>query len=154
MLYEISSRARRAIMGNLNRLPAEGTKDRAKLEAMRRVATQRELEDIDGNGGWGTYKNDLKRYADFLGGEPRIWGSGPSRRYRIIMPANRTSGKPDRSPAPVAIRTATAQEQSALTTRASRSRAPSSDGPAVLSILWWHAGECVQDIVHRQRSAI
>jgi hypothetical protein len=146
-------------MGNLNRLPAEGTKDRAKLEAMRRIATQRELEAIDGNGGWGTYKNDLKRYVDFLGGEPRIWGSGPSRRYHIVMPENPTTGKPDRSrptpssPAPVAIRTTTAQMQSALTS-SSRRRASSTNGPAVLSIIGWHAGECVQDIVQRKRNDI
>jgi hypothetical protein len=86
-------------------------------------------------------------------------GSGPSRRYRIVMPANSTSGKPDRSrptpssPAPVAIRTTTAQERSALAS-SSRRRAPSSNRPAVLSIIGWHAGECVQDIVQRKRSDI
>jgi hypothetical protein len=43
-------------MRKLNRLPAPGTKDRAKLEATIRLgpprgAEQRELEEIDGNGG-------------------------------------------------------------------------------------------------------
>jgi hypothetical protein len=40
-------------MGKLRRLPGNGTKDRAKLEAMRRAggARQSELQDIDGNGG-------------------------------------------------------------------------------------------------------
>ena len=42
-----------------------------KLEAMLCLgppngAETRELQEIDGNGGWGTYKNDGKRYADFL----------------------------------------------------------------------------------------
>jgi hypothetical protein len=148
-------------MRKLNRLPAEGTKDRAKLEAMLRTATQRELEDIDGNDGWGTYKNDLKRYADFLGGEPRIWGSGPGRRYRIVMPANSASGQSDRSrapaapngAAPAAIRATTARESSAPAD-ASRRRAPWRNRPAVLSIIGWHAGECVQDTVQRKRSDI
>ena len=46
----------------LNRLPAEGTKDRKKMEAMLRLGSpcgveKHELQEIDGNGGWGTYKN-------------------------------------------------------------------------------------------------
>jgi hypothetical protein len=56
-------------------------------------------------------------------------------------------------PAPVAIRTTTAQEQSALAS-SSRRRAPSSNRFAVLSIIGWHAGECIQDIVQRKRSDI
>jgi hypothetical protein len=65
----------------LNKLPAEGTKDRRKLEAMIRLgpprgAEKRELQDIEGNGGWGTYKNDGKRYAYFLGGTLHVWGGG------------------------------------------------------------------------------
>ncbi len=73
-------------MRKLNRLPAQGTKDRAKLEAMRRSggAWQVELQDIDGNGGWGTYKNDGKAYADFLGLELQISGSGSKRLYRLV----------------------------------------------------------------------
>ena len=39
-------------------------------------AETRELQEMDGNGGWGTYKNDGKRYADFLGGTLHIWGRG------------------------------------------------------------------------------
>jgi hypothetical protein len=73
-------------MRKLKRLPAEGTKDRAKLEAMRRPAGARqdELQEIDGNGGWGTYKNDCAVYAELLGAECKIWGSGASRRYRLV----------------------------------------------------------------------
>ena len=65
-------------MRTLRRLPADGTKDRAKLEAMRQPggARQRELQDIDGNGGYGTYKNDGARYAIFLDLELKISGSG------------------------------------------------------------------------------
>jgi hypothetical protein len=79
-------------MRRLRGLPAIGTKDRAKLEAMRGVgpppgATQAELQKIDGNGGWGTYKNDGAAYADFLGGKLRISGSGSARRYWIEFPA-------------------------------------------------------------------
>jgi hypothetical protein len=75
----------------MNALPAEGTKDRKKLLAMLRLrspygAEKRELQEIDGNGGWGTYKNDGKRYADFLGGTLRIWRSGQSERYWIELP--------------------------------------------------------------------
>ena len=53
---------------------------------MRRLngATQSELQEIDGNGGWGTYKNDGRAYADFLGLELKISGSGLSRRYRLV----------------------------------------------------------------------
>jgi hypothetical protein len=74
-------------MTKLGKLPREGTKDRAKLEAMRRIgpphgATQLELQKIDGLG-WGTYKNDGARYAEILDGELKIWGSGPDRRYFI-----------------------------------------------------------------------
>jgi hypothetical protein len=73
-------------MRKLSRLPAQGTKDRAKLEAMRRPcgAKQHELQDIDGNGGWGTYKNDGRRYAEFLGCELKISGNGPNRLYRLV----------------------------------------------------------------------
>ena len=75
----------------MNRLPAEGTKDRKKLEAMLRLRSprgveKRELQEIDGNGGWGTYKNDGKRYADFLGGTLHRWSSGQSDRYWIVLP--------------------------------------------------------------------
>jgi hypothetical protein len=75
----------------LNQLPAEGTKDRKKLEATLRLgpphgAETRELQEIDGNGGWGTYKNDGKRYADFLGGTLHIWGEGKSKRYWNELP--------------------------------------------------------------------
>jgi hypothetical protein len=78
-------------MRRLNRLPALGTKDRAKLEAMTRLgppqgAEQRELEEIDGNGGYGTYKNDGARYAEFFGGELHTWGGGKSRRYWVELP--------------------------------------------------------------------
>jgi hypothetical protein len=78
-------------MRKMRRLPAEGTKDRTKLDAMirrgpPRGAEKRELQDIDGNGGWGTYKNDGKRYADFLGGTLRVWGEGQSERYWIELP--------------------------------------------------------------------
>jgi hypothetical protein len=74
----------------MNTLPAEGTKDRKKLEAMLRLGSpygveKRELQEIDGNGGWGTYKNDGKRYADFLGGTLHRWGSGQSERYWIEL---------------------------------------------------------------------
>lgn len=74
----------------LNRLPAEGTKDRKKLEAMIRLgpprgAEKRDLQEIDGRGGWGTYKNDGKAYADFLGGTLRVWGGGQSERYWIEL---------------------------------------------------------------------
>jgi hypothetical protein len=74
------------IVRELNKLPADGTKDRAKLEAMRRPngAAQNELEEIDGNGGWGTYKNDGRAYADLLGLELKISGSGSTRRYRLV----------------------------------------------------------------------
>jgi hypothetical protein len=73
-------------MRKLNRLPGEGTKDRAKLEAMRRPngVTQRELQEIDGNDGWGTYKNDGARYAEFLRLKLQISGDGSSRRYRLV----------------------------------------------------------------------
>jgi hypothetical protein len=73
-------------MRTVNRLPGDRTKDRAKLEAMRRLngATQSELQEIDGNGGWGTYNNDGRAYADFLGLELKISGSGLSRRYRLV----------------------------------------------------------------------
>ena len=77
-------------MTKLGKLPREGTKDRAKLEAMRRRgpphgATARELQDIDASKGkpWGTYNNDGKRYAEILGGELRIWGSGANMRYWV-----------------------------------------------------------------------
>ena len=75
----------------MNRLPAEGTKDHKNMEAMLRLGSphgvdKRELQKIDGNGGWGTYKNDGKRYADFLGGTLRVWGSGQSERYCIELP--------------------------------------------------------------------
>jgi hypothetical protein len=75
----------------MNRLPAKGTKDRAKLEAMLRVGTPRgvsklDLREIDGGDGYGTYKRDGKRYAAFLGGTLRVWGSGDSERYWIEMP--------------------------------------------------------------------
>jgi hypothetical protein len=73
-------------MRTLKRLPADGTKDRAKLEAMRRPggARQLELQDIDGNGGYGTYKNDGARYATFLDLDLKISGSGDNRLYRLI----------------------------------------------------------------------
>ena len=50
----------------MNRLPAKGTKDRAKLEAMLRVGSPRgvsklDLRVIDGGDGYGTYKRDGKR---------------------------------------------------------------------------------------------
>ncbi|UFX48596.1 hypothetical protein HAP47_0018805 [Bradyrhizobium sp. 41S5] len=72
----------------LKRLPAERTKDRAKLEAMRRPggARQHELQEIDGNGGYGTYKNDGARYAAFLALELKISGSGTNRLYRLVQP--------------------------------------------------------------------
>ncbi len=77
-------------MNRFGKLPREGSKDRAKLEAMRRLgpphgATTRELQDIDDSKGkpWSTYKNDGARYAEILGGELRFWGSGPSMRYWI-----------------------------------------------------------------------
>lgn len=78
-------------MRKLKRLPAQGTKDRAKLDAMLRVgpphgAEKSQLQAIDGNGGWGTYKNDGKRYADFLGGKLHVTGSGPTERYWIELP--------------------------------------------------------------------
>jgi hypothetical protein len=78
-------------MRKMRRLPAQGTKDRMKLDAMIRVgpprgAEKHELQDIDGNGGWGTYKNDGQRYADFLGGRLRVWGEGKSERYWIELP--------------------------------------------------------------------
>jgi hypothetical protein len=70
----------------MRRLPAIGTKDRAKLEAMRRPggSRQSELQDIDGNGGYGTYKNDGARYASFLKLELKISGSGSNRLYQLI----------------------------------------------------------------------
>jgi hypothetical protein len=73
-------------MRKMKSLPATGTKDRAKLEAMRRLggARQSELQDIDGKGGWGTYKNDGARYANFLGVELKISGSGANRLYRLV----------------------------------------------------------------------
>ena len=76
----------------LRKLPAEGTKDRKKLEAMLRLGRprgveKRELQEIDGGGGWGTYKNDGKAYADFLGGTFHVWGGGQSERYWIELPA-------------------------------------------------------------------
>jgi hypothetical protein len=79
----------------LNRLPAGGTKDRKKLEAMIRLgrprgAEKRELQEIDGNGGWGTYKNDATAYADLLGGTLRVWGGGQSERYWIELPPRST----------------------------------------------------------------
>jgi hypothetical protein len=75
----------------MNRLPAEGTKDRKKMEAMLSLGSphgveKRELQEIDSNGGWGTYRNDGKRYADFLGGTLRVWGEGKSERYWIELP--------------------------------------------------------------------
>jgi hypothetical protein len=78
-------------MRTMRRLPAEGTKDRMKLEAMIRSgpprgATKHELQNIDGNGGWGTYKNDGKRYAVFLAGTLRVWGEGQNERYWIELP--------------------------------------------------------------------
>ena len=36
----------------------------------RHAATQTELEDIDGKGGWGTYKNDCWRVLGILGHLP------------------------------------------------------------------------------------
>jgi hypothetical protein len=152
-------------MRKLNRLPAEGTKDRAKLEAMLRTATQRELEDIDGNGGWGTYKNDGERYADFLGGELKIRDSGPRRRYRVVMPASSATTVPDRSRLPVgsnAPRSAAPVVTSPMTTArrhtaravTSAGRVPLSNRSAVLSIVGWHAGESVEDIIERKRTDI
>jgi len=44
-----------------------------------RGAEKRDLQEIDGRGGWGTYKNDGKAYADFLGGTLRVWGGGAKR---------------------------------------------------------------------------
>jgi hypothetical protein len=80
-------------MAEFGKLPREGTKDRAKLDAMARRglpcgASLRELQDIDDSKGkpWGTYKNDGARYAEMLGGTLRIWGSGPSTRYWIETP--------------------------------------------------------------------
>jgi len=78
-------------MTKIPRLAREGTKERQKLEAMCRLgpphgADHRDLEDIQ-DSSWGTFKNDAERYAKMLGGELRIWGSGPSRRYWIKMPA-------------------------------------------------------------------
>ena len=73
-------------MRKLNRLPAIGTKDRAMLEAMRRPggARKSELQAIDGNGGWGTYKNDGAAYALFLGLELKVSGSGPNELYKLV----------------------------------------------------------------------
>jgi hypothetical protein len=68
----------------MRRLPAVGTKDRAKLEAMRSGSRQSELQDIDGNGGYGTYKNDGMRYASLLKLKLEVSGSGPNRLYRLI----------------------------------------------------------------------
>jgi hypothetical protein len=70
----------------LRRLPREGTKDRAKLEAMRRRggATQAELQDIDGNDGYGTYIHDCGRYAEFLGLECKVTGTGSRRCYELV----------------------------------------------------------------------
>jgi hypothetical protein len=75
-------------MREMKSLPAVGTKDRTKLEAMRRPggARKSELQDIDGNGGWGTYKNDGARYAKFLELELRISGSGANELYRLLDP--------------------------------------------------------------------
>src|ERR1700722_10450987 len=90
-----SQNGRRNKMRRLGGLHAIGAKDRAKLEAMRGVgrppgATQAELQKIDGNGGWGTYKNDGAAYADFSGGKLRIFGSASARRYWNEFP---TKGK-------------------------------------------------------------
>jgi adenosylmethionine-8-amino-7-oxononanoate aminotransferase len=76
----------------LKRLPAEGSKDRKKLEAMIRPgsprgAEKRELQEIDGGEGWGAYKNDGKAYVDFLGGTLHVWGSGQSERCWIELPS-------------------------------------------------------------------
>lgn len=70
----------------MRQLPREGTKDRAKLEAMRRPrgAGQTELQDIDGNGGYGTYSRDCERYAEFLGLRCKVTGIGAGRRYELI----------------------------------------------------------------------
>jgi hypothetical protein len=81
-------------MRKMSKLPKLGTKDRAKLEAMIRLgppqgAEHRELEGIDENGGWGTYKNDGARYAEFFGGELHIWGGGQSRRYWVELPKSK-----------------------------------------------------------------
>jgi hypothetical protein len=85
----------------LSRLPAPGTKDRAKLEAMLRQGPSRgarkyQLQEIDGNGGWGTYKNDGKRYADFLGGKLHVTGIGATECYWIELPQT-VSTKPSHS---------------------------------------------------------
>jgi hypothetical protein len=77
---------------SMTKLPAEGTKDLKKLKAMLRLGSpyrvsKLDLREIDGGGGWGTYKNDGKRYASFLGGTLRVWGGGDSERYWIELPA-------------------------------------------------------------------
>ncbi len=77
---------------SMKRLPAEGTKDLKKLKAMLRLGSprgveKRDLREIDGGGGWGTYKNDGARYAAFLGGQLQGWGGGESERYWIELPA-------------------------------------------------------------------
>lgn len=54
-----------------------------------RGAEKRELQDIDGGGGWGTYKNDGKAYADFLGSTLHVWGGGQSE--RLTLQANTRS---------------------------------------------------------------
>jgi hypothetical protein len=77
----------------LQRFPRNGTKDFAKLKAMVRLgpppgASIQELQEIDGNGGWGTYKNDERRYAEFLRGRPHVIGSGASKRYWIELSAH------------------------------------------------------------------
>lgn len=75
----------------LSNLPREGTKDRQKMDAMRRPggATQIELQAIDAEGipgsqGYGTYKNDCARYAEFLNLKCKIEGSGKTRRYSLV----------------------------------------------------------------------
>jgi len=70
----------------LNSMPGVGTKRRAKLEAMNRPggAETWELQQIDGNGGYGTYKNDCKQFAGLLGKRPEITGKGLHRRYELV----------------------------------------------------------------------
>jgi hypothetical protein len=85
----------------LKRLPAVGTKDREKLDAMVRLgpphgAEKRELQTIDGNGGYGTYRRDGHRYEVFLKGNLRVTGKGPTERYWIELPLMaRKPTKPD-----------------------------------------------------------
>src|ERR1700722_19377548 len=93
-----SQNGRRSKMRRLRGLPAIGTKDRAKLEAMRGVgpppgATQAELQKIDGNGGRGGGEPKKKGggfYAAFRGGTFRFSAPAPPRRYWIEFP---TKGK-------------------------------------------------------------